>query len=107
MRPVRKADAVQCFRHAASALAIAQALDEQRKLNVLGCREHRNQVERLEDKTDLLAAQIGHPARIQGGSVRTLDADAAAGWFVDAPDQVQEGGLAASARARYRQELTG
>jgi hypothetical protein len=76
-----------------------------RQLDVLEHREHRDQVEALEDEADGVQAQVGeHPLGERAG-VLAGDLDDAGSRGVDAADEVEQGGLAAAGGARHREEL--
>src|SRR5215217_5790120 len=68
--------------------------DVDRQRDVLGGRERRHQVERLEDEADLLAPQQGQLLLGQRRQVHVADEDLAAGRRVEAGHAVQQRGLA-------------
>src|SRR5207247_4910035 len=79
------------------------AVDDQRQRHVLGHRQDRDQVERLEDEADPPAV-LGQLAVAQGAERPALEQDLAAGRPVQATEEVEEGGLARAGGAHDGQE---
>jgi hypothetical protein len=102
-----KSHALQGFGHTRMALSTAHALNEQRILDILCGGEDRNQVKSLEDEPDLFATQRSQAGRAEGGRIDPADQDSASGGLVNATDQVEQGGLSATARTGDRQKLPG
>ena len=73
---------------------------------LLGC-ERRDQVEVLEDETDLLGADLGQLLVAQSAQVTAREPDRAPSRAVERPEQLQEGRLAGPARAFERDHLAG
>ena len=62
--------------------------DRQRQQDVLFGVEHRQQVERLEDEADAIAAQLRERAVVELGQLHATDADGARGRAIEAREQV-------------------
>ena len=73
--------------------------DGERQREVLGGAQHRQQVERLEDEADLVAAQCGELALLQPGDLDAVDLDRAGGGPVEPGEEMHEGRLARARRA--------
>jgi hypothetical protein len=102
-----EADTFKSGGGALTAFVAVESLDEQGELDVLGGGEYGDEIEGLKDETDLPAAQGGEALWIQLGGVYAIDEDAAGGGLVDAADEVEEGGLAASTGTGDGEELAG
>ncbi len=99
-RPFPEADARKSLGHARPSLAGRAAADRQRALDVLAGGQDGDQVEALEDETDVVTAEA-----CEGRHVLAKEAEASAAGLVDATDEVEERALAAAARSRHREEL--
>ena len=71
----------------------------ERQHDVLGRREHREQVEELEDEADVVAAQLRERGVVEAGDVDAGDGDLARGGRVEAGEDVHERRLAGARRA--------
>jgi hypothetical protein len=80
---------------------------QQRIFHVFGGRQHRQQVEGLEDETDGARAQLGELIGRAPADILIVDVDLAAARSVDAANQVQERRLAAARRSGDRQKTPG
>jgi hypothetical protein len=102
-----EADIFKSFGDAPAALGAIEALDQQREFDVLGGREDRDQIEGLKDEADFFATEDGGLGGSEAGRVYALNEDPAAGGFVDAADQVQEGRFAAATGTGDGEKFTG
>ena len=94
----READAVERRGHARGALGGGDVDELERELNVFGGGERGEQVEELENRADLRAAEPGEGDGIEGVHGRAAHADGAGVRPVNAAEAVKEGGLAAARR---------
>lgn len=76
-------------------------------LNILTCRQGRDQLKGLEDEADFLASQPGAGVLVQSGEVDAIQDDAPVRGAIEAGEESQERGLAAAGRTDDRQETTG
>src|ERR1700733_15496445 len=83
----------------------ARQLDQ--RLHVLVCGEGGNQIEELEYKTDMRAAESAQIARSAPRDILPRHHDRAAVGRFDAADDVEQRGLARSARTQDCSELAG
>ena len=67
-------------------------------------RQHRQQVEELEDEAELVAAQLGQLAVVEAGDLVAVERDRARGRRVEAGEDVHQGRLARARRAHDRGE---
>ena len=81
--------------------------DLDRQHDVLRRGQRRQQVERLEDEADLVAAQQGERLVLQRRDLGVADVDLPGGRPVEAGQHVQQRRLAGAGRAHDRGELTG
>ena len=77
---------------------------DKRVFDVLECREHRDQIERLEDETDVLAAEVGEFVVGQAVDVGAGNRDLALVGPVQATQQVEQRRLAAARGAQKHRE---
>lgn len=104
----RKADDIEEVCDASLPLFTRQILAvKQRIFDVFGGREHGQQIERLEDEADGSRAQVGQLVGRPSTDILVVDIDLAAGWRVNAADQIQQGGLATARRSGDRQKNPG
>lgn len=75
---------------------IVGAGEFERNLHVLAGSESRDQLERLKDEADLLAAKAGAVVLAERAEVGAVEDDPAAGGAVEAREQAEQGGLAAA-----------
>ena len=68
--------------------------------DILEGREHRNQIERLEDETDVLAAEVGQFIVVKAVDVSTGNGDLALIRPVEAAHQIEQRGLSAARGAQ-------
>lgn len=79
--------------------------DHQRDLDVFADIEDRDQIERLEDETDLAVAQLAFRVLVERADLDAVDLDLAGILFVQTADQVEERGFARPRRADESREL--
>ena len=99
-----------CAQHlgrAAPRRARAQALRAQGHLDVLGCGQARDQVERLEDDADPAPAIVVESAPVELGHLGAVQPHASPLRAQDRREYRQQRGLAASARAEQQGHLAG
>src|SRR5208283_915147 len=70
--------------------------EQERELDVLPCREDRNEIECLEDETDGVQAQVGELPVGVGGDVFVMDLHHTVRGMVNASYDVEKRGLAAA-----------
>ena len=105
LRVFRQTDDIEKIRHALPPLRWRDISPvKQRVFDVLGSREDRQQIEGLEDEPDRSCAQIGELIRRTAADILVVDENSAAGWRVDAADQVEKRRLATPRRASDRQK---
>ena len=73
--------------------------DRERQHDVLLRRQHRDQVEELEDEAELVAAQLGERGVVEPGDLRAVERDRARGRPVEPGEDVHQGRLARARRA--------
>ncbi len=88
-------------------LADAHAVEFERQGRVLGGGQARHQVVVLEDVADVAAAQRGQLLLGERRERRALDDDLARGGRVEAPGEVEQGGLAGAGGAHDGHQLSG
>ena len=88
-----------------SPLRLRQLRQQQRQLDVLLGRQHRQQVVELEDEPDVLRAPLRQLAAAERADGHAADLDRAAGRRVEAADQIEQRGLAGSRRTHQREEI--
>ena len=88
-----------------NAPAVAPAGELHHHLDVLVRREGGNQIEELEHKADMQAAESAQFARSVSRNILPSNHDRAAVGRFDAADDVEQRRLARSARTEYRHEL--
>ena len=81
------------------------ARDREWQHDVLFGGEHRQQVEELEDKADVLPAQARQLAVVERGDLGAGDLDRALGRLVEPGEDVHERRLAGARRAHHGDEL--
>ena len=81
------------------------AVQEVGQDDVLVYIQHRQEVEKLVDQTDLTPAENGQLVLLEGVQVGAVQKDPAAGGFVHAPQDVQQGGLPAARGTHDGDEL--
>src|SRR2546423_10085193 len=79
--------------------------DRQREHDVLLRRQHREQVEELEDEADVLTPELRQLRVVQLRDVRAVDVDVARGRAVEPGEQVHQGRLAGAGRPHHRRQL--
>ena len=84
-----QSDLVQKFLGALQALMGADVVREHRDCDVLLGGESRDEIEVLEDETDLLCADLRQLPVAEPAEVATLEADLAAGRAVEGAEQLQ------------------
>jgi hypothetical protein len=106
-RPVAQADAVEHRAGAVGGLGALDAVDQQRDRRVLGGRQRRQEVERLEHEADRLPARAG----LLGGGhlleVAPEDAAVAGVAVEDAGDRRDQRRLPAAGRSDEHEQLAG
>ena len=78
--------------------------DRQGQENVLLCREHRQQIEELENEADLVASQLRQLLVVEVGDLLTVDRDAALARLVERGQGVHQCRLAGAGRAHDRRQ---
>ncbi len=104
-RVVLDADQFQVSEHALAALILVEPEVQQRILDVLRGRQHRHQIEGLEDEANLPGAQIGQLVGRLTAHVLVVHVDLSGRRIVYAPDQVEKRGLPASRGTGNRKKL--
>src|SRR5204862_43047 len=105
-RVIGEADELEPALDALATLAARRPAQQQRILDVLPRREHRNQIEGLEDEAEDVATRGGEPVQRQRGDVGAVDDDPSAIRLVDAADEVEERRFAAARGTGEREEGT-
>ena len=100
-----QADARQRFVDALLALGAVEAAIAQRNVDVVGDVQIGNQIEALEDETDLLVAQLRTRVVVHAFHVDAIEEEFAAGEFLEQSGDVEECGLARTRRPRHRHEF--
>jgi len=104
-RLVRHAHCFEQLRHARAALLRRPVLHhEQRILDVFRRREYGDQVEILEDETEIGAAEAGGGVPVERGDISVKHAQFSGGGMVEAADHVEQRALAAARRTDERDE---
>ena len=96
---VEQADGVQQGFGGGAGDARGDAFQLKGQYDVLQDIQGGDEVEELEDESDILAAEEGAAVLVQGGELDAIQVDGAAIRLVDAADQVEQGALAAAALA--------
>ena len=78
---------------------------QQRQLNVLPHGELIDQVEALENKTDIVLEDFSTPGFSVARNVFAKEIKSAIGWAVEHAENVQQGGLAAAGWTHYGNEF--
>ena len=78
---------------------------DERQLHILVHGELVDQVEALEDKADVVLAQVGPLALVEAGHFNAVELEAAAVWVVEQADNVQQGRFATSGGPHHGNEL--
>ena len=104
---VGEPDALQQLVDALAAFGLSEPRQQQGILDVLARRQHRHEVEALEDEAEAIAPDGGEPARPACATRAGRPAGFARVGTIEAADQVQQGGLPAAGRAGERDELAG
>ena len=102
----RQADAGQGFLDALLALGGSESAIAQRHVNVVEKVEVRNQVEALEDESDLFVAQFRSGIVIQAAHVDTVQPVLATGELLKQTGDVEKGRLAGTGWSGHRDEFT-
>jgi hypothetical protein len=80
--------------------------EQHRISDILGGREHRNQVEALEHEAEAVAARVGAFILAERGGVTAFEQQRAFVRYVQQPEQIDKRGLAATRRTAQGQEVT-
>ncbi|MNS16645.1 hypothetical protein D3C72_482990 [compost metagenome] len=78
-----------------------------RDFHVLRRRQMRKQMVALEDKAKVFTAQFGQRIAVEGGNIRPRHAIGAAGRFIQAAENVHQGGFSGAGRPDDRHHLPG
>src|SRR5262245_2959103 len=78
---------------------------DHRKLDILHCTGTCQQIERLEHESDVPIADCGEGGIIERCDLNALEIIGAAGWTIEASENVYERGLARARRPHYSHEL--
>src|SRR5512141_2538024 len=89
----------------ATLLAVAVARVDERQLDVLERGSPREEIERLEDETDLAVPDLRAFVAVEARDVHPVQEVGSGRRTVEAPDDVHEGGLAGTGGAHHRDEL--
>jgi hypothetical protein len=102
---IGQADQFQCCLHAPAPLRLGQAGQQQRHFHVGFGAQHRQQVIKLENETDVSGAPVRQAAARQLIDTIAGDQHLAAGGLIQPGHQIQQRGLAGARRPHQRQEL--
>src|ERR1019366_2524718 len=102
---VAQADQVQRRRRVLHALPLLQVGEQQRQRHVLHGRQHREQIELLENEAHVFVAPVGDLAVAQLAQVVAEHADVPAGGAIHGGDQVQQRRLTRSRRPHQGHEF--
>ena len=105
MDAILKSHELERGHHVIAALLRRHPGQQQRQLDILKRRQHRNQVESLKNIADVSVAPLGGLPIVQAKNVFTHHQQFAGTGAVNGCDHVQQGGLARSGRPHQRQEL--
>jgi hypothetical protein len=98
----REAHAIEQLGHAVAPLAAPDAGEQQRVLHVVERRQHRHEVEALEDEAEPIAPDGVEGRRGQVRDAQAAQRDLARLGPIETPDQIQQRGLAAARRTSQR-----
>src|SRR5450432_4246999 len=104
---MRHADLLERVVHALLALTALHAAIRERQLHVLVHGEIANQVERLEDESDLPNANPRSFGRTQLSNRLAIEQICSIGWRIQQPENGEQRGLPASRRARSEERRVG
>src|SRR5436190_9537957 len=107
VEPVCEPDALEGRPRSRACFVLFHAREQQRQLDVLRRREHRNEVERLEDEPHFLGAVLRPLLVRELVDAESVDENAAAVDVVQAGDAVQQRGLPGAGRPHHGEELAG
>ena len=82
------------------------AIDHCRQGDVLGCRQYRHEIERLEHEADSMTSQIGTCVVVQTGQRLVVEQHIARGRGVERTKQMQKRRLSRARRPHDRDEVT-
>ena len=105
VHPVAQADQLQRRGRVLHPLLLLQMRQRQGQLHVLHRRQHRNQIEGLENESDILVAPVRDLAVAELAQIVPEHADLAAGRGIHRRDQVQQSGFTGAGRPHERHEL--
>lgn len=105
--PVAQADEFEGGFNVLPAFATGQAGEEEREFDVFEGGQYRDEVESLEDETDVVVAPFRELGFGEVGDVDFVDVAVAAGGAVNAGNDMEERAFARAARAHEGDELTG
>src|SRR5437667_11020320 len=105
-RPLRHPDELEQFLRALGPGGGPLPRQAHWQLDVLFGGQRGDEVEELEDETDLLQAIPNELGIAEVDQVRSVHLDSPRGWPVDSAQQVQEGRLAAAGRTPRADELS-
>ena len=101
----READVFERGLDAGGALGAIDFGESQRELDVFREGHAGEEIERLEDHADGVAAVAGEFCRIDGGEVAAADVDGAGGGAVESGQEIEKGGLAGAGAAEKGDEF--
>jgi len=102
-----EADVVESGSDAGGALGALDFGKTQRKLDIFLEGHAGEEIERLEDHTDGVAAVAGEFHRVDGSEVAAADVDGAGGGAIEAGQEIEEGGLAGAGAAEKSDKFAG
>src|ERR1017187_4275962 len=102
---VAQADQLQRRRRVLQALLLLQVGELERQLHILHGRQHRKQIELLENEAHVLVAPVGDLAVAQFAQIVAEHADVPAGGAIHGGDQVQQRRFPRSRRPHQRHEF--
>ena len=105
MHPVAEANDAQGGLHALLPLIAAETREQQRQLHVFKRRQHRDEIEGLKNKADVLIPPVGKLRLVELRHVHPLHETFAARGPVNARDDVQQSGFAGTRRPHQREKL--
>lgn len=105
--PRGQTDQLEHFRRPGAGLAGFCAAKEERQFDILGGCHGGEEIEKLEDDAEALAAVSGQGGIVGPVKGQTVDGDLAGGRLVESAEQVEQGAFSAAARSGHSDEFGG